>query len=80
MENFNLEIEKDIVLNELLYLVQYGNEDFYLPGYLCVAMEDMEDYICDLKDILIKYYLSDYFEDAINKYLDKIIEGNENEK
>lgn len=80
MENFNLEIKKDTVLNELLYLVQYGYEELNLPSYLCVAMEDMEDYICDLKDILIKYYLSDYFEDAINKYLDKIIEGNENEK
>lgn len=40
-------------------------------------MEDMEDYICDLKNILIKYYLSDYFDDIMNKYLDKIIEKNE---
>lgn len=40
-------------------------------------MEDMEDYICDLKNILIRYYLSDYFDDAMNKYLDKIIEKNE---
>lgn len=76
MGNFNLEIEKDIVLNELLYLVQYGYKELNLPSYLYVAMEDMEDYIYDLKNILIKYYLSDYFDDAMNKYLDKIIEKN----
>lgn len=76
MENFNLTIESDIILNDMLYLAKYGNKDYSLPGYLYVTIEDMEDYIYDFKNILIKYYLSDYFDDAINKYLDKIIKEN----
>ena len=76
MENFNLTIESDIILSEMLCLAQYGNKDYNLPGYLYVTIEDMEDYVCEFKNILIKYYLSDYFDDAMNKYLNKIIERN----
>lgn len=76
MENFNLTIKSDIILNDMLHLAQYGNKDYNLPSYLYVTIEDMEDYIYDFKNILIRYYLLDYFDDAMNKYLDKIIAEN----
>ena len=76
MESFKLEIESDIIISELLYLVQYGSKEHNLPCYLSISVEDTEDYICELKNILIEYFLLDYFKDAMNKYLNEIITRN----
>lgn len=76
MESFKLEIESSTILSEMLYLIQYGDKKSNLPCYLSISVEDTEDYICDLKYTVIEYYLLDYFKDAMNKYLDKIIERN----
>lgn len=75
MKDFTMTINQDDIFKEMLYLVQYGDRKLNFSSYLCTSLE-VEDYIEDLKNILIKYYLVDYFEDAMNNYLDEIIQKN----
>lgn len=71
-KNFRMEIEQREIFSQMLYLVQYGDRKLDFPNFIDNPLE-IEDYLEELKDILI-YYLTDNFEDEMNKYLNEVME------
>lgn len=69
MKDFTMTIKGEDILNEIISLVNEGDEKNSLPKFIDVDYEDLQDYLVDLKDVLVKKYLYDYYEDDIYIFL-----------